>query len=103
MEYIVERISDVKIAPFGRKRGLWLQFLVHYSGYPEPEWSLLSDVDDLEALDKLYTSTTWHFLTVLSTGTGRGLILLVSLSAKILPLVKFFELKGGIRRSVRIP
>ena len=23
-EYIVERISDVKFAPFGRKRGLWL-------------------------------------------------------------------------------
>ena len=50
-EYMVERISDVKFAPFGRKRGLWLQFLVHYAGYSEPEWSLLSDVDDLEALD----------------------------------------------------
>ena len=57
-EYIVERISYVKLAPFGRKRGLWLQFLVHYAGYPEPEWSLLSDVDDLEALDSFYASTT---------------------------------------------
>ena len=28
-------------------------------GYPEPEWSLLSDVDDLEALDEFYASTTW--------------------------------------------
>ena len=35
-------------------------FLVHYSGYPEPEWSLLSGVDDFEALDKFYTSTTWR-------------------------------------------
>ena len=50
-EYIVEKISYVKLAPFGRKRGSWLQFLVHYTGYPEPEWSLLSDVDDLKALD----------------------------------------------------
>ena len=59
-EYLVEKISDVKIAPFGRKRGLCLQFLVHYSGYPEPEWSLLSDVEDLEALDEFYASTTWR-------------------------------------------
>ena len=58
-EYLVEKISDVKIAPFGRKWGLWLQFLVHYYGSTEPEWYLLSDVDDLEALDKLYASTTW--------------------------------------------
>ena len=57
-EYIVERISYVKLAPFGRKRGLWLRFLVHYIGYPKPEWSLLSDVDDLEALDLFYASTT---------------------------------------------
>jgi hypothetical protein len=59
-EYLVEKISNVKIAPFGRKRGLWLQFLVHYFGYPEPEWSLLSDVDDLEVLDEFYASTTWR-------------------------------------------
>ena len=59
-EYVVDRISNVKIAPFGRKRGLWLQFLVHYFGYLEPEWSLRSDVDDLEALDEFYTSTTWR-------------------------------------------
>ena len=50
----------MKLAPFGRKRGLWLQFLVHYAGYSEPEWSLLYDVDDLEALDSFYASTTWR-------------------------------------------
>ena len=36
-EYIVEKISGVKLAPFGRKRELWLRFLVHYAGYPKPE------------------------------------------------------------------
>ena len=38
-EYIVEKISDVKLASFGRKRRLWLQFRVHYAGYQEPEWT----------------------------------------------------------------
>ena len=55
-EYIVEKISDVKLAPFGRRRGLWLQLLVHYASYPQPEWSLLSDVDDIEALIELITT-----------------------------------------------
>ena len=50
----------MKLAPFGRKRALWLQFLVHYAGYSEPERSLLDDVDDLEALDAFYASTTWR-------------------------------------------
>ena len=77
------KISDAKLAHFGRKRGLWLQFLVHDAGYPEPEWSLLSDVDDLEALGLFYAAAT--FLTVLSTGIGRMLTLLVNLSARILP------------------
>ena len=85
--YIVEEISDVKFAPFGRK---WLQFLVHYASYPKPEWSLLSDVDDLEALYLFYASATWRAFS-----DGRRLTLLVNLSAGILPYAKFNELKGG--------
>ena len=36
-----------------------------------------------------------HFLTVLSTGMGRMLTLLVNLRARILHEAKFNELKGG--------
>ena len=57
-EFLVEKISDVRLAPFARKRGLWLQFLVHYAGYEQPEWSLLQDVDDLAVLDELFTTST---------------------------------------------
>ena len=58
-EFVVEKISAVKLAPFARKRGLWLQFLTHYTGYAQPEWSLLTDVNDPEALDVFFASTEW--------------------------------------------
>ena len=32
-EFVVEKISAVKLAPYARKRGLWLQFLSYYTGY----------------------------------------------------------------------
>lgn len=44
-KFAVERISTVKVAPFVLKRGLWLEFLTYYSGYAQPEWSLLAGVN----------------------------------------------------------
>jgi hypothetical protein len=38
---------------------MWLQFLTHYTGYAQPKWSLLTDVNDLEALDVFFASDEW--------------------------------------------
>lgn len=35
-DFIVGKIYGVELAPFARKRGLWLQFITHYVGYDQP-------------------------------------------------------------------
>ena len=59
MEYQIDHISDVKLDIWPRRRGLQVQFLTHYVGYAEPEWSLLELLDDCIALDDFLKSDKW--------------------------------------------
>ena len=59
----IERFSDVKVdkAPAGSGcRGRYLQFLTHYSGYDEPEWSLLHTVNEVSCLDDFLQTPCWR-------------------------------------------
>ena len=59
LEYGVEKITDVKLDKWPRRRGLQVQFLTHYVGYDVPEWSLLELLDDTVALDNFLTTDRW--------------------------------------------
>ena len=56
----VEGIIDVKIDKFPNTRGPYLQFLTHYTGDIDHEWSLLHDVNECAALGQFLTTRTWR-------------------------------------------
>jgi len=58
-EFVVERLSDVKVDTAENKRGLHVQFLTHYQGYSEPEWNLYTNLNDTLALDEFLKTDTW--------------------------------------------
>ena len=49
-EYVVDLILDVKIDNWTRRRGPYLQFLIHFVSFYIHEWMLLEQVDDNELL-----------------------------------------------------
>ena len=63
LEYDVEKITDVKLDVWPRRRGPQVQFLTHYVGYEDPEWSLLELLDDTVALDNFLKTDHWASFT----------------------------------------
>jgi hypothetical protein len=49
-EYVVDSISDIKIDYWPRRRGPYLQFLIHFVSFDILEWMLLEHVNDCEPL-----------------------------------------------------
>ena len=59
LEYEIEKITDVKLDTWPRRRGLQVQFLTHYVGFDNPEWSILELLDDTAALDNFLKTDRW--------------------------------------------
>jgi len=58
-EYEIDFTSDVKVDNWPIRRGLYLQFLIHFVGYNVHEWMLLEQVDDCEQLFVFLSSDVW--------------------------------------------
>ena len=58
-DYVVDRIVEVKLDKWPRRRGLYVLFKTYYSRYDLPEWSLLELLDDKKALDRFLKTDDW--------------------------------------------
>lgn len=58
-DYQIDKITEVKLAHWPRRRGLYVLFKTYYAGYDLPEWSLLELLNDTQALDKFLATDDW--------------------------------------------
>jgi hypothetical protein len=66
-DYGIEKITEVKLDSWPRRRGLYVLFKTYYKGYDHPEWSLLELLDDTVALDNFLRTSDWR---TFSNGTA---------------------------------
>ena len=66
-DYGIEKITEVKLDNWPRRRGLYVLFKTYYTGYDHPEWSLLELLDDTVALDNFLKTSDWR---TFSNGTA---------------------------------
>ena len=57
--YGVEKITEVKLGSWPRRRGLYVLFKTYYKGDDVPQWTLLELIDDTEALDNFLKTQDW--------------------------------------------
>ena len=57
---LVEKITEVKLDTWPRRRGLYVLFKTYYTGFDLPEWSLLELLDDTAALDVFLQTPAWQ-------------------------------------------
>ena len=57
--YGVEKITEVKLGSWPKRRGLYVLFKTYYKGYDVPEWSLLELIDETAALGEFLQTQDW--------------------------------------------
>ena len=57
--YGVEKITEVKLGSWPRRRGQYVLFKTYYKGDDTPAWTLLELIDETEALDTFLKSQDW--------------------------------------------
>ena len=57
--YGVEKITEVKLGSWPKRRGLYVLFKTFYKGYDVPEWTLLELIDETAALEEFLQTQDW--------------------------------------------